>query len=219
MSERPPVVLVMRGIIRNGDMILLLRRSEDDNWSPGLWELPGGKVDFGQSLETALAREVEEETGLVVEVRRLICSWNEVLGETSKYPDHLYFVLFYECWQKDPASQPRVSSEHGHATWMSLGACQTIASDLTAGTMFAIETFFRCLMAEGKTDHKIKVEIQPYALQITDPTINYYAVEVSRENNGVWQETIGSREHLELFIRGLRASAALAGVELEISDY
>jgi 8-oxo-dGTP diphosphatase len=36
--------------------------------SPNCWELPGGKVDAGESPRDALAREIEEELGLVVEV-------------------------------------------------------------------------------------------------------------------------------------------------------
>lgn len=58
-----------RAVIRREDgLILLLRRSADVATDPGRWELPGGKMDYGETLPEALAREVAEETGIAVEV-------------------------------------------------------------------------------------------------------------------------------------------------------
>lgn len=48
-----------------GGKVLLLHRTADD-YLGGLWELPSGGVDDGESLLQALHREVEEETGLTV---------------------------------------------------------------------------------------------------------------------------------------------------------
>lgn len=49
------------------DALLLLRRIPN---FPGRWELPGGSVEVGEKLESALAREVQEETGLTVRIGR-----------------------------------------------------------------------------------------------------------------------------------------------------
>lgn len=50
-------------IIEVGDKIVLIERKNP----PYGWALPGGFVDYGESYETAAAREAEEETGIVVE--------------------------------------------------------------------------------------------------------------------------------------------------------
>lgn len=63
--------LAAKALIRRGDVVLLARLSSSAV-ETGRWTLPGGGVDHGESPETALLREVEEETGLVATVRGLL---------------------------------------------------------------------------------------------------------------------------------------------------
>jgi len=46
--------------------LLLLQRSNSSRTNPGRWEVPGGKIDEGESFDFALRREVKEETGLTI---------------------------------------------------------------------------------------------------------------------------------------------------------
>src|SRR5215218_3075577 len=65
VTSTPSEVTVARARVQSGGRTLLVRRAPRDSM-PGLWELPGGKVDGGERVPQALAREVEEETGLML---------------------------------------------------------------------------------------------------------------------------------------------------------
>jgi len=58
-------------ITRRGPLWLMLRH---ERLGATRWELPGGHVDYGESLEQAAARETLEETGVPVEVGRLLAT-------------------------------------------------------------------------------------------------------------------------------------------------
>lgn len=62
---RPSVIALI--FDHNNETILLTRRTDN-----GLWCLPGGAMDSGESVDEACAREVLEETGLTVRVTRLV---------------------------------------------------------------------------------------------------------------------------------------------------
>jgi len=63
MTEKNKHLLTVRVIVKFGDEILLVRRSHTDSRA-GFYELPGGSVDAGETLEQAAARETKEETDL-----------------------------------------------------------------------------------------------------------------------------------------------------------
>ncbi|HEX4017638.1 MAG TPA: NUDIX domain-containing protein [Frankiaceae bacterium] len=69
VSERPVVPCVGAVITRADGCVLLIQRGNEPG--RGLWSLPGGRVESGESDEEAVAREVAEETGLTVTVGKL----------------------------------------------------------------------------------------------------------------------------------------------------
>jgi len=62
--------------------LLLMRRSDN-----GLWGLPGGFVELGESVADAARREVEEETGWSVEIGRLIGVYSDPVHQVVDYGD------------------------------------------------------------------------------------------------------------------------------------
>jgi 8-oxo-dGTP diphosphatase len=70
-----PQLSVSAAIFRDGK-ILLVRRARSP--AESFYSFPGGRVEFGESLHTALHREIQEETSLKIEIINL-AGWREVL--------------------------------------------------------------------------------------------------------------------------------------------
>jgi ADP-ribose pyrophosphatase YjhB (NUDIX family) len=91
VTERP--VLAVSGIVLDRGAgeprVLLIKRGRPPN--AGRWSLPGGRVEPGERLEGALARELHEEAGIFVKVGPLV-----VVVEVIDPPYH-YVILDYLC--------------------------------------------------------------------------------------------------------------------------
>ena len=61
---------VAAAVIRGKDGQILIAKRCDDKHQGGLWEFPGGKVEAGETAQAALARELEEELGILVTTAR-----------------------------------------------------------------------------------------------------------------------------------------------------
>lgn len=83
-----PKVDVRAAVFEDG-RILLVRES-----SNGLWTLPGGWADLNESPAANAAKEVREETGLEVEVVKLVACWDKDRQGHPRQPEHVYKLLF-----------------------------------------------------------------------------------------------------------------------------
>ena len=113
-------------VIRDGEVILV-RNSRDE------WELPGGKLELGESPAECLAREIDEELGLDVEPQELIDSW--VYSITS---DVNVLVVAYRCAERS-RRDPMLSDEHSEMRWIPLGDLDGL--NMPAGYRRAIESW------------------------------------------------------------------------------
>src|ERR1700709_310849 len=95
-SPAPPTrpQLAVGGAIFRDGKVLLVRRSRSPG--KGFYSFPGGRVEFGESLHIALHREVDEETGLRIEILEL-AGWREVLP-TADGGGHYLIMSFAGRW-------------------------------------------------------------------------------------------------------------------------
>ena len=103
--------LSVRVLITDEDnKILILKRSTGSKTNPGKWELPGGKVDQGESFDQALIREVKEETGLKI-------SLDHVVGVSEQNP-HLIRAVHIIMSGKIIGGTLKLSKEHEGYAWV-----------------------------------------------------------------------------------------------------
>lgn len=83
-------LLVVAGLIEQGGMFLVAQRPTGD-WMEGHWEFPGGKLKPGEDPRQGLAREIQEELSIRVQVGEI----EEVL--LHHYPDRSVLLFFFHC--------------------------------------------------------------------------------------------------------------------------
>ncbi len=112
LSHTGPQLAVSAGIFRDGK-ILLVRRAREP--AKGVYTFPGGRVEFGESLHEALAREVREETGLKIEIVGLI-GYREALPPRTGGHGHFVVLPFAARWV---ANEIALNDELDDAKWLS----------------------------------------------------------------------------------------------------
>lgn len=90
---------VAAALVFRGGQLLITQRPPGKHLA-GLWEFPGGKVEAGESWESALQRELREELGTEVTVSRLFA---EV---THAYPGKTVHLRFFLCIWESHEPQP-----------------------------------------------------------------------------------------------------------------
>jgi 8-oxo-dGTP diphosphatase len=140
MGEAPPTrpqLAVSAAIFRDGK-ILVVRRARPP--AKGFYSLPGGRVEFGESLHAALQREVDEETGLKIEIMGL-AGWREVLpGPTGG--GHYLIMSFAARWA---ANEPVLNDELDDFKWLAPDGLGDLK--LTGGLPEVIEAARRLIKA------------------------------------------------------------------------
>lgn len=103
------IIVVVKGIIEKDNKILLIKRSENDPIGPSTWEFVGGKIEFHETMEEALNREVYEETSIKI----------KLLYVTSFFTseDRKIVLITYLC--KAENDNVILSSEHNEYGWFS----------------------------------------------------------------------------------------------------
>jgi len=125
-----PQLAVSAAIFRDGK-ILLVRRARSP--AKGFYSLPGGRVEFGETLHAALHREVDEETALKIDIVGL-AGWREVVPGTSG-GGHYVIMSFAARWN---SGEPVLNEELDDFRWLAPDALGNLK--LTGGLHEVIES-------------------------------------------------------------------------------
>lgn len=135
-----PQIAVSAAIFRDGK-VLLTRRARSP--AKGFYSLPGGRVEFGESLHQALAREIDEETGLDIEIIGL-AGWREVLPAAAG-AGHYLIMSFAARWM---AREPVLNDELDDCRWIAPKALASLGDlKLTGGLEEVIQSAHRLMGA------------------------------------------------------------------------
>jgi 8-oxo-dGTP diphosphatase len=130
-----PQLAVSAAIFRDGK-ILLVRRARFP--AKGFYSLPGGRVEFGETLHAALHREVAEETTLKIEIAEF-AAWREVLP-TAAGGGHYLIMSFAARWS---AGEVVLNEELDDYKWLAPDALGEL--ELTDGLLGVIQSARRVL--------------------------------------------------------------------------
>lgn len=132
-----PQLAVSAAIFRD-DKVLLVRRARSPG--KGIYSLPGGRVEFGESLHTAVHREIDEETGLKIAIVGL-AGWREVLPEAGG-GGHYVIMSFAARWI---GREPHLNDELDDFRWLAPDALRDLK--VTSGLHEIIEAAHRLIHA------------------------------------------------------------------------
>ncbi|HSL59158.1 MAG TPA: NUDIX domain-containing protein [Acidimicrobiales bacterium] len=107
VPTRPEVAV--GAVAVDADRLLLVRRGHGP--AAGEWSVPGGRVEWGETLAEAVVREVREETGLEVLCGPML-GWVERIGD-----DHHFVIIDFEVTALDP-DHPVAGDDATEVRWV-----------------------------------------------------------------------------------------------------
>lgn len=114
-EDKKKFVLDVRLIVLDlEDRLLLLKRNSPSGF--GLWNPPGGKIDYGVSKREVCKNELEEETGLIASVNDLRSFYNAECLPNENDPRH-YLTTFYHVMKY--TGDVKINEESSDFAWVS----------------------------------------------------------------------------------------------------
>lgn len=111
-----PIVGVAAAIWNDHREILLIRRGKEPR--KGEWSLPGGKVEFGETLQDAVHREVLEETGLTIKIIALAEALETILDDETGAPNAHYVLIDYSA--RVISGTAKAATDAADARWFTM---------------------------------------------------------------------------------------------------
>jgi len=123
-------------IVRDSSGRILLEKRSDC----GVWGLPGGRIEPGESIRQAAVREVKEETGLTVKITQLLGVYSEPAERIVTFPDNVVHLVDILLEAKIISGELLCSSESEKLQFFNQGA---LPADLAPPARVPLQDFLK----------------------------------------------------------------------------
>ena len=124
-------------VVHRDGKVLLVKRKYPPN--EGRWALPGGLVELGEDVQAAASREIREETGIEVEIERLLDVQTDIHTDGDSRLEYHYVLVDYLA--KPVGGRFKLNSESSASGWFSYA--QTKSLDMSLGTRSVLGLYFK----------------------------------------------------------------------------
>ena len=130
--------ITVKGIVVLNNQILLLKRVQPSSDGLGYWELPGGGLEYGETPNQALVRELKEETGLDIIILKPAYTFTKIRE------DYQTVGIGYLCIPKN--DHVHLSDEHTDYLFASIEeAKELLDSEIFNDIIYTIEEYYNAL--------------------------------------------------------------------------
>lgn len=105
-------------VVKHNNKVLLVLRGKAP--AEGLWAIPGGSVDLGETLQAAAEREVLEETGLRVKAGKVLYVFDAIQRDEAGRTQYHYVILDLEAEPLNPTQPLQAADDARDARWFTL---------------------------------------------------------------------------------------------------
>ena len=109
--------IVLTGILKDKDLLLIVKRNENDELYPGAWEFPGGHLEENETLKEGLKRELKEEIGFIDEIDPIITHYYDEVKEKNNELVHDLEIDFIVNVDSSKVNV-KLSEEHCDYKWV-----------------------------------------------------------------------------------------------------
>ncbi len=109
------MAIAVKAFIVNDGKVLIIKRALDDIQKPGIWEIPGGRIDENEEMEKGLVREVYEEVGLRIDISREISIREFTRNDGQEIEMHIFL-----CNATCDINKIELGKEHTSYKWIEI---------------------------------------------------------------------------------------------------